>query len=173
MFKIHNTPCTVVSRRNVLNFPQSQNLPFPYGSGPHLWALMSPLSDGRERAGSQQEIPFGYDLHVRLHQVVGNVPSRQVLKDVGSVLLSLLLHGNRAQKTDNSQRDPRPRLDPHHPPPRPGQFCHQHLSLTYAKPKLSPEKYSGYLDGILQSTRIVKQQHYKLPSEFFCMWALY
>lgn len=144
MFKIHNTPCTVVSRCNVLNFPQSQNLPFPYCSGLHLWALMSPLSDDRERARSQQEIPFGYDLHVRLHQVVGNVPSRQILKDVGSVLLSLLLHGNRAQKTDNSQRDPRAQARPSsHPPPKHGPFCHQHLSLTYAKPKLSPEKYSG------------------------------
>lgn len=112
MFKIHNTPCTVVSRCYVLNFPQSQNLPFPYCSGLHLWALMSLLSDDRERARSQQEIPFGYDLHVRLHQVVGNVPSRQILKDVSSVLLSLLLHGNRAQKTDNSQRDSRAQARP-------------------------------------------------------------
>ena len=140
MFKIHNTPCTVVSRRNVLNFPQSQNLPFPYGSGPHLWALMPPLSDGREGAGSQQEIPFGYDLHIRLHQVVGNVPSRQILKDVGSVLLSLLLHRNRAQKTDNSQRDPRAQARPSPPTTKTWSILSSALVSHVCQTRIIPRK---------------------------------
>lgn len=140
MLKIHNTLCTIVSRCNVLNFPQSQNLPFPYGSGLHLWALMSPLSDGREWARSQQEIPFGYDLHVRLHQVVGNVPSRQILKDVSSVLLSLLLHGNRAQKTDNSQRDPRAQAKPSPPTTKTWPILSSALVSHACQAKLIPWK---------------------------------
>lgn len=96
---------------------------------------MSPLSDGREGARSQQEIPFGYDLHIRLHQVVRNVPSRQILKDVGSVLFSLLLHGNRAQKIGNSQRDPRAQA-------RPSATHHQDLahSVTSTCPSLMPSQ---------------------------------